>query len=222
MERVYLWDGNSYKPFGNNYKPYYKLRIKPDVPVFSAPYNAIHPSIDANTGEWSDFLNAPVTEPFPPVGDWLIDNAVPADAVGYKAAVVWDRELLKLANEPIIQNGYTLVPFRELLTKLGASISWDPAKRIVKASKNGITVELTIDSATAVINGKAQKFDAPARITGGRTFIPARLVLETFGAKVGWNADSRLVLVTTDNSLPQLTAKEMEQLRFKAHLNWLS
>lgn len=215
LERAYVSDGNTVKP-------YYKLRVKPNVPVFSAPYNAIQPSIDANTGEWSDFLNAPVTDPFPPVSDWLIDAAVPAGNVGYKASVVWDRELLKLENEPIIQNGYTLVPFRELLAKLGASITWDPAKRIVKASKDGTTIELAIDSATAVINGESQKLHAPARISGDRTFIPARFVLETFGAKVDWNADSRLVLVTTDKTLQKLTAEEMKQLRFKAHLNWLN
>ncbi|REK76886.1 copper amine oxidase N-terminal domain-containing protein [Paenibacillus paeoniae] len=214
LDRSYIGDGTTNKP-------YYKLRIKPDVPVFSAFYNAVQPSIDANTGEWRDFLNEPVTAAFPPVGDWLIDTAVPARAVGYTAAVVWNHELLELANEPIIQNGYTMIPFRELLTKLGAKITWVPEKRLVRASKNDTVIELTIDSATVVINGKAQKLDTPARITGGRTYIPARLVLEAFGAQVTWNVDSRLVLVTTDKSLPQLTAKEMKQLRFKAHLNWL-
>ncbi|MFD0590104.1 stalk domain-containing protein [Paenibacillus sp. GCM10027627] len=197
-------------------RPHYTLRIKPGVPLF---YTGQHPYLDANTGKWIDFENKPVTKPLPPAGDWLIDTIAPVGNVGYKAAVVWNNEPLKLANEPIIQNGFTLVPFRELLEKLGAQIKWDAAKRKVTASKNGTTIELTIDSKTVKINGKTQSLDAPARISNGRTYIPARLVLQTFGAKVGWNADSRLVIVTTDDKLPALTAGDIKQLRYKSHLN---
>ncbi|MEF2248168.1 copper amine oxidase N-terminal domain-containing protein [Paenibacillus sp. IITD108] len=194
---------------------HYTLRIKPGVPLF---YNGVHPSIDANTGEWIDFLSNPIRENLPKVGDWLIDEVAPADKVGYKAAIVWNNELQKLQNEPIIENQYTLVPFRELLTKLEAKINWDPVNRVVTASKDKTTIQLKIDSQNVYINGKKQTLNTPARLAGGRTYIPARLVLETFGAKVKWDGDSRFVIVKTDLSLPELSKEEIKQMRFTAHL----
>lgn len=198
-------------------EPNYRLRLKPGVPV---SYTEPLPYIDAENGEWINFLFDPLPDSLPPASDWLINHIAPAGKVNYKAAVVWNNELVKLENEPIINNGFTLVPFRELLEKLNANISWDPVKRKVTASKNGTTIELTIDSDTAYINGKPQSLGTPARISKGRTYIPARIVLETFGTKVGWNAASRLVLVQTDTSLPKLTSLQIDQLRLHAQLNW--
>lgn len=207
----------NYTDDGNSIKPYYKLRIKPGVPLFEY---GNQPSIDTNTGEWLDFINRPVTQPFPPASEWLIDAAVPPQSIQYKAAIVWNNELLKLENEPLVHQGSTLLPFRELLERLGAKVGWDSKKRVVTASKQGTTIKIPIDSDTIYINGKAQK-SVPARISKGRTYIPARVVLEAFGAKVGWDAVSRLVLVATKNDLPNLTAMELKQLRFQAHINWL-
>ncbi|MDQ6419459.1 copper amine oxidase N-terminal domain-containing protein [Paenibacillus sp. LHD-117] len=201
----------------NQAVPFYQLKIKPGVPLF---YSGAHPYIDAHTGEWMDFLDQPLKAEVPPASDWLVERAVPQGSVGYKAAVVWNNELLELAGEPLIRNGSTLLPFRELLEKLGAYIHWDPVARKVAASKSGSKVELTIGSGTALVNGKLQPLGAPATIVKGRTYIPTRLVLETFGAKVGWNDGSRLVLVNTDATLPALSAAEIGQLRFEAQLNW--
>ncbi|RJX40503.1 copper amine oxidase N-terminal domain-containing protein [Paenibacillus pinisoli] len=71
------------------------------------------------------------------------------------------------------------------------------------------------------INGTVQKSSVQAILSKGRAYIPARVVLEAFGAKVSWNADSRLVLVATKNGLPTLTALDLKQLRFQAHIIWL-
>lgn len=196
---------------------FYQLRLRPEITYFRVD---MLPAIDANSGGWVDFLDQPIDKPFPPAGEWLIDLTTPAGKLGYDAAVIWNNELLKLQNEPFIQNGFTLVPFRELLSKLGAEIAWDPVARKVTASKDGTKIELTVDSDTVYINGQAQKLESPARIKDERTYIPARLVLETFGAKVGWDNDSRLVLVSTDDVVTRPTALMLKQHRFQAQLNW--
>ncbi|WP_214625907.1 copper amine oxidase N-terminal domain-containing protein [Paenibacillus agaridevorans] len=194
----------------------YKLRLKPEINFFQ---EGLQPSIDANTGAWLDFLNHPLEKPLPDAGEWL-EQAAPFVKAGYAAAFLWDNELLRLENEPFIQNAYTLVPFRELLTKLGAKIGWDPVARKVTASKDGTTIVLTVDSDTAIINGETKKLEAPARIKNGRTYVPARLVLETFGADVGWNDESRLVIVKTADNVPNPSANELKKHRYQAQLNW--
>ncbi|RJE87044.1 copper amine oxidase N-terminal domain-containing protein [Paenibacillus sp. 1011MAR3C5] len=202
---------------GDLIKPYYQLRIKPGVPLF---FQGDRPSIDANTGQWLDLINIPVIEPFPPASEWLIDAAVPPQSIKYKAAVVWNNELLELENEPLVHQGSTLLPFRELLEAMGAKVGWDSRTRVVTASKQGTTIEIPLYHDTIYINGKAQK-SVPAVISKGRTYIPARVVLEAFGAKVSWNAESRLVLVSTKDDVPVLTALELKQLRFQAYIHWL-
>lgn len=194
----------------------YKLRLKPEITSFQKD---LHPVIDAHTGEWLDFLNKPLNKTFSPAGEWLI-HAAPESKIEYAASIVWDNELLQLQSEPFIKNGFTLVPFRELLTRLGATINWDPVARKVTASKDGTTIELTIDSNTTFINGKEQKLEAAAIIKGGRTYIPARLVLETFGVHVGWSKESRLVLVSSAGHPLVLSPEEQKKLRFQAQLNW--
>ncbi|RKN84533.1 copper amine oxidase N-terminal domain-containing protein [Paenibacillus ginsengarvi] len=194
----------------------YKLRLKPEITSFRS---GLHPVIDAHTGEWLDFLNQPLTKTFSPAGEWLIYTA-PDSEIEYAAAILWDNELLQLENEPFIKNSYTLVPFRELMTKLGAKINWDPVARKVTASKDGTTIELTIDSNTTSINGKEQTLEAPAIIKDGRTYIPVRLVLETFNVHVGWSNESRLVLVSSDGNPLVLSPEEKKKYRFQAQLNW--
>lgn len=194
----------------------YKLRLKPEITPFQKD---LHPVIDARTGQWLDFLNQPLDKSFSPAGEWLI-HAAPESKIGYAASIVWDNELLRLQDEPFIKNGYTLVPFRELLTRLGATIGWDPVARKVTARKDGTTIELTIDSNTTLINGKEQKLEAAAIIKGGRTYIPARLVLETFGVHVGWNKESRLVLVSSSGNPLVLSPEEQKKHSFQAQLNW--
>ncbi|REK76809.1 copper amine oxidase N-terminal domain-containing protein [Paenibacillus paeoniae] len=194
----------------------YRLRLQPEITFFMDGW---HPTIDADSGKWLNFLNDPILTPFPPAGEWLV-HAAPAGKIGYDAAILWNNELLPLENEPFIRDGYTLVPFRELLEKLGAKITWNAKERKVTASKEGTSIELTVDSETAYINGNAKKLDAPARLKNGRTYIPARLVLEAFGLKVGWNNESRLVLVGTKDQMPVPTQEELKRHRFQAQLNW--
>lgn len=99
---------------------------------------------------------------------------------------------------PQIQNGRTLVPLRAIFEALGADINWDPVTRTVTGTKDNTMVTLTIDSKTAYINGTAKELDVPAVIVSGRTMVPARFIAESLGAVVGWDNDSKTVLVNSD------------------------
>lgn len=105
---------------------------------------------------------------------------------------------LDMEVSPQIQNGRTLVPLRAIFEALGADINWDPVTRTVTGTKDETVVTLTIDSKTAYINGSAKELDAPAVIVSGRTMVPARFIAESLGAVVGWDSDSKTVLVNSD------------------------
>ena len=85
---------------------------------------------------------------------------------------------------PIVQNDRTYVPFRALAEAFGAEVAYDEATQAVTAELNGVTVVMTIGSATYTVNGAEKTMDVAPFINGSRTMVPVRFVAEAFGIKV--------------------------------------
>lgn len=99
---------------------------------------------------------------------------------------------------PYIKNNRTYVPVRYLGYALGLTddeIVYDEGSRKATLTKGDTVVELTIGSTTLTVNGEAQTMDVAPEITNNRTMLPARFVAEAFGAKVGWDAVNRAVVI---------------------------
>lgn len=104
----------------------------------------------------------------------------------------------------IDENKRTQVPFRATLESFGAQVDWDQTIKIAIAVKNGIVVEVPIDSRYIYKNGIEIPNDTKAVIKNGRTYLPIRVVLEAFGSKVGWQAETKTVLIEGQEKKPQL------------------
>lgn len=65
----------------------------------------------------------------------------------------------------------------------------------VDMGKDWQTVELTINSKEAYVNGKKAALDVPATIINGRTMLPARFIAEALGCEVEYLNDSRKVII---------------------------
>lgn len=99
---------------------------------------------------------------------------------------------------PVIINGRTLVPFRAVFEKMGASVSWDSSAEVCSASLAGSEVSIGIGSTAVYVNGKnTVTSDVPAQIINGRTMVPLRVLSESVGADVNWNASTKTVSVAT-------------------------
>lgn len=94
---------------------------------------------------------------------------------------------LSFDQPPYIANGSTMVPFRTIAEALGAEVDWDQASQKITIMGDK-TVELTVNSKTARVNGTAVTLDNPAVVTGGRTMVPLRFVGEAMGAKVSYTS----------------------------------
>ncbi|MDD3024621.1 MAG: stalk domain-containing protein [Syntrophomonadaceae bacterium] len=112
----------------------------------------------------------------------------------------------KMAAEPFIENGRSFVPVRFLALALGVSeenIKWLSAEQKVVLTKDGKVISLTIGS--LVLDNSGTKFDmdvAPV-IRNGYTYLPARYAAEALGYQVGWDQNSRSVLVGPPGNLPK-------------------
>ncbi len=114
--------------------------------------------------------------------------------------------------EPVIQDGRTLVPFRAAFEKMGADVTWHNDIRLCEASFGGVVVGITIGDTKVYINDGAEiESDVPAQIINDRTMVPLRVLSESIGAKVDWDGNTRTVTVTT----PEIKGEAPEAVNYE-------
>ncbi len=101
---------------------------------------------------------------------------------------------------PKIIEDSTFVPLRFLSEGFGAEVSYDGATRGVRIVHEGNTLELTIDSLDAKMNGEAITLDKAPIIKGDRTIVPLRNITELLGKHVFWD-DRGLIVVSDEEAL---------------------
>jgi len=98
-----------------------------------------------------------------------------------------------LTMPPIIFEGSTLVPAREVFEPLGANVEWNKETQEVTVTYNQNLIKLKINSETALVNNTEKKLSMPPKIINNKTMIPARFIAESIGMKVEWSNDTRII-----------------------------
>lgn len=103
-----------------------------------------------------------------------------------------------LDTAPQIFESRTFLPARFLAESFGLDVQWNGERREVTITdkQENKTIVLQIDNTRAYVNGKEFILDAAPRIVGDRTLVPVRFITEQIGATVGWENETRTVLVT--------------------------
>lgn len=96
---------------------------------------------------------------------------------------------------PIIVDDRTLVPVRFIVESLGMDVGYNDLTRTVTLSGNGYKVNMTLDKSEYTINDIPFEMDVPAQVVNDRTLIPLRVIAESIGKKVEWDADNRLIYI---------------------------
>lgn len=129
-----------------------------------------------------------------------------ADVSTQPIVVVLDGKKLAVRQSPVVMKGSIMVPMKDILTALGADITWEPKTRTLIASKGSyLTFSLQAGASSAVVNGKPLKLDVPAAVLGGVTFVPVRFVSETMGAEVEWDSAAKAVRIMSQQALVHTT-----------------
>ncbi len=110
----------------------------------------------------------------------------------------------KLSAPPYIsRKGNTMVPIRPISEPLGffygAKIEWIGEIQTVLFTMGDKTLRLVINHNKAYIDNADGSIDevplsSPPEIVGGRTFIPPRIIADTFGGKSEWVASTKTVV----------------------------
>jgi len=129
--------------------------------------------------------------------------AVPVFAAGEaqgadQITVIVDSKVLDFDVPPQNVSGRILVPLRVIFEEMGASIVWDSDRQTVTATKDDITVALTIGDISPTVNGGIVPLDQPGVVVDGRTLAPLRFVAEAFGGSVVWDGETQTATITTN------------------------
>ncbi|MDN4084944.1 stalk domain-containing protein [Paenibacillus polymyxa] len=108
-----------------------------------------------------------------------------------------DDRPLELTAQPLLLDGTTLVPMRQLFEAQGAVLSWNGASKTVTATKNDTTLTYRIGEVAATLNDKTLSLNVPGQIVKGNTMIPLRFVSEALGSTVKWDALTRTIRIAS-------------------------
>jgi hypothetical protein len=96
---------------------------------------------------------------------------------------------------PVLLDGTTLVPFRNIFETLGAKVQWEEATQTVTATKGRTHIVLQIGSSLAYKNDTAVTLHQSPRLLNGYTMVPLRFVSEALGGEVKWDGAQQTVMI---------------------------
>lgn len=118
--------------------------------------------------------------------------------------------------EPQIINSRTMVPMRKIFEVFGAEVSWNGETREVTATTQNKSLKLQIDNTTASVitdeNTENITLDSAPVIIEGRTLVPVRFIAESLELKVGWDAETRTVIILDKSFIMNRLEKEAPEL----------
>lgn len=97
---------------------------------------------------------------------------------------------------PIIKDGRTLIPIRQLTEALGAEVIWNANDKEVTIQFDDTVIVLTIGSDIAYVNREQVQLETKAQVMNNHTIVPLRFIAETKGISVVWDPESESILLS--------------------------
>jgi trimeric autotransporter adhesin len=108
-------------------------------------------------------------------------------AVNKKSLTV-NGKAMSIDQAPTLVGEHTMVPVRLLVEAMGGQVDWRDEDRRVTVRRGDHLIDMWIESKQLVIDGTAVQTEAAPIILNERTMLPLRLIAESLGWKVGWDA----------------------------------
>lgn len=110
--------------------------------------------------------------------------------------------------EPIILDGRTLVPLRNVFEEMGAKVYWDNLKKEASIKKDNNNIIFKINNIIAIKNeNQTFNLNVPPKIINGYTMIPIRAI-SALDYDVKWDNSTRTVFINEKNNFTDETIKD--------------
>ncbi|QGG49422.1 copper amine oxidase N-terminal domain-containing protein [Heliorestis convoluta] len=91
---------------------------------------------------------------------------------------------------PVIREGRVLVPVRAITEGMGAQVDWNQESKLITITRDGVTVELSLDSSVIRVNGVEQVMDTAPSLYNNRTLVPLRFISIALGDRVLYDEET--------------------------------
>ncbi|MCX7759483.1 MAG: stalk domain-containing protein, partial [bacterium] len=98
-----------------------------------------------------------------------------------------DGKDIEFTTKPRLINNKTVVPVRDILQGMGATVTWDGENNIITGIKGQKKVSIKIGSDSIISNEGSIKMDVPTTIIDERAFAQVRTIAESLGESVIWD-----------------------------------
>ena len=136
---------------------------------------------------------------------FLPATALAADAEAMEIGVQLNGSNLQFTDAvPVMEDGRVYVPFRAVFEALDADVNYDKATSTIEAQKGETTVKFVIGNPDVVVDGDMVfTTDAPSFVRDGRTYVPVRFAAQSLGATVGWDGNTKTVVMLDKAALKE-------------------
>lgn len=95
----------------------------------------------------------------------------------------------------VVKPGRTMIPIRTVSELINCDVEWDGNHNRVKITKGNSTMLLWVNHQSYWLDGNYYKMDVSPFALNGRTMVPLRFIIETFGYDVKWDSSSTVSVV---------------------------
>jgi len=112
--------------------------------------------------------------------------------------VVFNGQLLSLRTAPLVLQGVSIAPLREIFEHTDGVLYWFHVEKRVKAVNDKTDLELRIGDKTAKVNGANEELVLAPFIKNGRTMVPLEFIAQTLDVTVSFNPDTGELLISSN------------------------
>lgn len=117
-------------------------------------------------------------------------------------SIIINGEKIQIQDPILNKSDHLLLPMRALYEAIGASVTWNKETLTASATRNGKTIDLTIDSEIAKVDGADVLVDVAPFMYKNRTYMPLRFVSENLDGIVNWDPVTQSVNITLTDESP--------------------
>lgn len=109
--------------------------------------------------------------------------------------IICNGKYINLKNSPILENGVTFIPLRELCEEVGFEVSYDNVEKVALVNKNNIEMKLPLNQKKIYINGLSIDVKNETFIKDGKTYVSIRDFFESLLIDVNWDSKSKTIFI---------------------------
>ncbi len=128
----------------------------------------------------------------------------------FAEGIVYNGEAITYSSqEPVIIDGRTYVPIRDVFEKLGFSVNWDADNKIVTINNDYYNFILTTVTSKLIymdveLNISGTELENSVKIINDKTMLPLREILEKANYELEWDAETKTTTIIDKNDYVKL------------------